>query len=103
MSLSALRRTVKFSATQPGHYWLYAGNPAAAAPRYDLTQITAATANAVPVTLGKQETNPEYQNPAMSSRPWSDRNPRLLTAIVIAAAAAMAFVAFRLLTQVKNP
>jgi len=95
----ALQRVIKFSSAQPGHYWLYSENSSANAPHYDLTQIAASPHTVPSASLGPPELNARYQPPQV---PWTDRNPHLLTGLVIAAAAVMILVTVRLLLRLKT-
>jgi hypothetical protein len=95
--LSALRRLLNFSAAAAGNYWLYAGNPGARQPSYDLSAL-AAVMDASSAVLGQAEANPQYRPP---ERPWTERNPYLLNLFLIAAVAVMGYMTIRLLRRVK--
>lgn len=93
VSLSALRRLLRFPSMATGPYWLYSGNPDAKQPSYDFASLAPAS----PVSLGAPEHNPQYRAPI---RPWSDRNPNLLNFVLIAAVAVMGFITIRVLRKV---
>jgi hypothetical protein len=93
VSLSALRRLLRFPSLATGPYWLYSGNPDAKQPSYDFASLAPPST----VSLGAPEHNPLYRAP---TRPWSDRNPHLLNFVLIAAVAIMGFIAIRFLRKV---
>ncbi len=95
VSLSALRRLLRFPSMATGPYWLYSGNPDAKQPSYDFAGL----APAPTLSLGAPEPNPQYRPP---TQPWSDRNPRLLNFILIAAVAIMGFITIRFLRKIKT-
>ncbi|MBV9939963.1 MAG: DUF3999 family protein [Acidobacteriaceae bacterium] len=99
VTLQGFRRTVQFPATAPGPYWLYLGNAAAKEPSYDFARLTPAVSNAKAVSLGRSESNQQYQAPAM---PWTDRYPYLLYAVLIGAVAVMGYITWRFLTKLKT-
>lgn len=99
LSLSAVRRLMQFPSGAAGSYWLYSGNPAAKQPSYDLAAVNAGAGDAPQVALGAPEANPRYRAP---ERPWTDRNPRVLNFVLIAAVAAMGYVTIRFLRKVKS-
>jgi hypothetical protein len=99
IALSACRRTLKFTSSEAGSYWIYAGNAEAQTPAYDLAQVLPAKAVAASATLGAIETNPAYRAPTPPPKPWSDRHPNVLYAILGAAVIGMGFVAIRFLLK----
>jgi hypothetical protein len=96
--LSAFRRLLEFPSTATGEYWLYAGNPEARRPSYDLAGLGTAGADVPNTTPGGAEANPQYRAP---ERPWTDRNPYVLNFFLIAAVGVMGYVTMRLLRRVK--
>ncbi|HEY6990549.1 MAG TPA: DUF3999 family protein [Bryobacteraceae bacterium] len=97
--LSDFRRLIAFSAKAAGEYWLYAGNPKARQPSYDVSGLPANTANPADASLGGAEANPQYRAP---ERPWTDRNPYILNFVLIAAVAVMGYVTILLLRRVRT-
>lgn len=93
VSVEGVVRYLRFAA-QPGRYWLYYGNEHAHWPAYDLTALASEPAPGE-VTAGAEELNPEY------TKPLSDRNPKLLYAILVLAILAMGYVTVRFLMKVK--
>jgi hypothetical protein len=65
-------RRMLIRANEPGPYWLYAGNSAAAPPQYDLAAVLARSPVARPVSasLGQWEANPGYRPPPV---PFSEQ------------------------------
>jgi Protein of unknown function (DUF3999) len=95
LSLSALRRLLRFPSAATGSYWLYSGYPDAKQPSYDFASLAPAPA----VSLGAPEPNPQYRAP---TRPWTDRNPHLLNFVLVAAVAIMGFITIRFLRKVRG-
>jgi hypothetical protein len=62
LSLRRLKRELVFNADQAGAWTLFAGNPAAAAPRYDFARFSSALrVEPVEVAVERLTPNPEYQ------------------------------------------
>ncbi|MCL4401313.1 MAG: DUF3999 domain-containing protein [Acidobacteria bacterium] len=102
-SFLALERQIEFL-PQAGQYWIYYGNPEAPAPVYDLPVILQHQRNRVEVLLaaGAQEMNPAYQAPTAPPKPWTERNPALLHAILAAAILALGYITVRFLLLAKK-
>lgn len=100
VTLSGIRRVVKFSSAQKGSYFVYVGNPSARQPSYDFSRVLAegggSATNAA--TLGMTVANPAFRLP---ERPWTDRNPWLLNGALVVAVLAMGFVTLRMLKKVS--
>jgi hypothetical protein len=97
--LSAERRVVEFPAEATGQYWLYFGSSGARRPSYDFEQTRPLHVQPVMVELGAEENNPAYRE---AQKPWTDRRPEVLYAVLAAAILVMGFIAvrvFRLLTR----
>jgi hypothetical protein len=99
MILSGLRRVIQFPSTAAGPYWLYSGNAAAKEPSYDFARIAPTTSNARVAVLGKPESNPQYQGPAL---PWTDRHSLFLNAVLAGAVAVMGYITWRFLVKLKT-
>jgi hypothetical protein len=99
----APRREVLFRAGAAGRYRIYAGNPSAPAPSYDLPAILARTRlSERAAEAGKWEENPEYEPPAPPRKPFSERFPGLLPGSLVAAALVMGYLALQLLRKTKS-
>ena len=74
--LFTIPRSVVFRAEPARNYRLLYGNHRASAPEYNMARIVDAKSldAATPATLGAEEQNPSYEDPA----PWSERNPAVL-------------------------
>jgi len=100
VTLSGIRRIVKFPSTEPGSYVAYVGNTNARQPSYDFARIMPANLTPAPATFGPIESNPLFRLP---ERPWTDRNPWLLNSSLIAAVLVMGFISLRMLRKIKSP
>ena len=81
---------------QPGvAYQLIFGHSRAEAPEYDMRRLhdAAAIAAAAPATLGADEVNRDYADPA----PWSERHPGVLWGALVAAVIVLGAVTIRAL------
>jgi len=101
-SFSAYRRLLKFPASTPGQYWIYYANPSAKRPSYDLAQVMPAGTQVADAALGGEEENPAYRPPAEPQKPWTDRHPNVLYAVLGIAVLVMGFVAVRFLMEVRT-
>ena len=101
IALSAFRRQVKFPSNAAGQYWIYYGNTSASRPSYDFARIVSSQSTTAAAALGSEEMNPNYRSPAPPQKPWSDRHPRVLYAVLAAAVLGMGYVAVRFLMKVK--
>ena len=101
IALSAFRRQLRFPSSGAGQYWIYYGNPDVKRPSYDFANIVSSQAKAAVAALGSEEMNPNYRPPATPQKPWSDRHPRVLYAVLAAAVLGMGYVAVRFLAKVK--
>jgi hypothetical protein len=99
VTLSGIRRVVRFSSAQAGSYFVYVGNPSARPASYDFSRVMPVGASGAPIaaTLGASMANPEFKLP---ERPWTDRNPWLLNGTLVVAVFAMGFVTLRMLKKV---
>jgi len=98
-----LERYLKFEAGGAGAM-LYYGNSAASSPSYDLAKRLAndparQTATAV---LGPEEANPAYRPPPVPEKPWSERQPGLIYAVLGIAIAVLGFFTWRLLKSMQG-
>ena len=92
--LSARRRVIEFPAETTGRYWLYYGSFGARRPSYDFAQTRPLHAAVALTALGVEENNPAYRE---AEKPWTDRRPELLYAVLAAAILVIGFVAVRFL------
>ncbi len=100
VTVSGIRRVVKFAAADPGNYFVYLGNPGSRHPSYDLERILPTTAHAIPeATLGATQPNPAFRAP---QRPWTDRNPWLLNGALVSAVVAMGLITVRMMRKVNT-
>ncbi len=99
--LEVRRRIVKLPPSPEGDYWIYYGNPGAAAPQYDLAatmrERDPAAVQTIQLTAG--EPNPAYTPPPT---PLSDRFPNLLNGALVAAVLGMGVLTLRLMKKVRN-
>ena len=66
------------------------------APEYDQARRRPAGGPAVPA-LGAVERNPAYRPPAAPVKPWTDRHPALLWAVLLGSIAAIGAAVWRLM------
>ena len=97
--LSTNHRVVEFPAEATGQYWLYYGSPGARLPSYDFAQTRPLRVQPVTVELGAQENNPTYRE---NQKPWTDRRPEVLYAVLAAAILVMGFIAVRFLLKLRT-
>jgi hypothetical protein len=97
--LSAERRAIEFPAEATGQYWLYYGSPGARQPSYDFAQTRPVHVHPVMVTLSAEENNPTYRE---NQKPWTDRRPEVLYAVLAAAILVMGFIAVRFLLKLRT-
>ncbi len=98
-----LERSLKFETGGSGAM-LYYGNSTATSPSYDLAKRLA---NSPPkqetgLTLGAEEANPAYRPPPVPEKPWSERQPGLLYAVLGIAIVTLGFFAWRLLKSMQG-
>jgi hypothetical protein len=98
VTLSGIRRVVKFSSAQAGAYFVYVGNPSARQPSYDFARVLPESGIAAAAKLGTVSANPLFHLP---ERPWTDRNPWLLNGALMVAVIAMGFVTIRMLKKIS--
>ncbi len=102
-TFEAPRRDILFRTPAAGRYLLYAGNPDAIAPSYDLPAILARMTPAEQETqAGAWEPNPLYEPPPPPRKPISERFPGLLPTVLVAAVLIMGFLAVQLLKKAKT-
>ncbi|HEY6850904.1 MAG TPA: DUF3999 family protein [Terracidiphilus sp.] len=75
--LQMVERDLCFEAAGNGHYTLYYGDRALAAPRYDYRTLFALQADAASVVAGRETANTAYQ-PRPDERAFTERHPALL-------------------------
>jgi hypothetical protein len=102
LALSAYRRMIKFPSNTAGQYWVYYGNPEAKQPSYDFGQVMPGGVQAEDIAAGAEEVNPSYRPPVPAQKPWSDRHPQVLYAVLAAAVLGMGYVAVRFLLKVRT-
>jgi len=98
-----LERNLKFESAGAGAM-LYYGNGAASAPVYDLAKRLANSrpAEAVVLSLGAEEANPAYRPPPVPEKPWTERQPGLLYAVLGITMAVLGFFTWRLLKSMQG-
>jgi hypothetical protein len=98
-AMSAARQAIFESASAgTGPLRLYYGNPRALAPRYDLAVRIPANSGALRVMLGPQRSNPIYRP---EPKPFSERAPWLIYAVLAAASLALAAILLNLARAAK--
>jgi hypothetical protein len=102
VQLQAPAREIVFPISGAGAYTFYLGLAGAAAPRYDLESILDRGTGIRPISLAAPswESNPAYIPPSERPKPFTERFPWLLPAVVVLAVAAMGAAAYRL---IKSP
>jgi len=100
ITLSGIRRVVKFASGQPGHYSLYFGNAGARLPAYDFGVVMPLNVTPANAALGAAEANPLFRVP---ERPWTDRNPWLLNGVLVVAVIVMISISLRMLRKIQSP
>jgi uncharacterized protein DUF3999 len=102
-TFEAPKRDILFRTPAAGRYLLYAGNPDAVAPSYDLPAILARTTpSEEEAQAGAWELNPLYDPPPPPRKPISERFPGLLPTVLVAAVLIMGFLAVQLLKKAKT-
>jgi hypothetical protein len=99
-AMSAARQVIFESASGAGPVRLYYGNPRALAPRYDLAVRIPGNSGALRVVLGPQRSNPIYRP---EPKPFSERAPWLIYAVLAAASLALAAILLNLARAAKAP
>jgi hypothetical protein len=104
VALDTVEQRLKFLPSATGRYVLYYGNPKAQAPSYDLAMILSRRApeDTLLITAGSTQLNPEYHPDAPPAKPWSERHPEILYAILGLAVAGMVWYCVRFLRSVKR-
>jgi len=97
--LEMLERTVCFDAAPGGKYVLYYGDPALSAPRYDYATLFTQEPGAARAELGPEQENPEYR-PRPDARPFTERHPELLWAVLVLVIVLLGGIALRSAKQV---
>ena len=97
ITLSGIRRVVKFASSEPGSYFVYVGNPNARQPSYDFARVLPSNGLPGGAKLGFVEANPLFRLP---ERPWTDRNHWLLNGALVVAVIAMGFITLRMMKKV---
>lgn len=99
ITISNIRRIVKFPVKGVGLYWLYSGNTVAKAPSYDFARLITSTTATTAVSLGEMKNNLQYRSPHL---PWTDRHPDFLMAVLIVAVVVMGYVTLRFFTKLNT-
>ena len=94
-----------FQAWPGKSYALYAGNPDAKAPTYDLARLIdeLKRGGVGPATIGALEPNPAYPAKAGGDQPWSERYAAYLWIVLLAALGILGFLVYRLVRQAGKP
>jgi Protein of unknown function (DUF3999) len=102
--VETLKRVMKFLPTSAGDIQLYYGNPDAQPPVYDFAAILSRQAPLPETTplVGEWKLNPDYRSPTEPVKPWSERHPALLYAVLGAAVIGMGLVTVRFLLKVRG-
>jgi hypothetical protein len=97
---SIIRRVI-FPVREGADYWMYYGNSAAKPPAYDLPMVLARSSieSASTINAAAQEANPGYIEPPTPAKPFSDRHPELLYAILGVAVLAIGYMTVRFLQK----
>jgi hypothetical protein len=104
ITLETIERRLKFRPDTAGDYSLYAGNPAARPPVYDLAAILGREAGTpeLVLTASAEQGNPSYHPPPAPVKPWSERHPALLYGTLAAAILGMGWVIVRFLASIRR-
>lgn len=96
--LALPERRLLIKAGEAGTYWLYAGNPAAAKPSYDLNEVLARSpaSQTLQGSLGAWQANPSYKAPPI---PFSERFRDMLVPVLVVLILAIAGAAALLLRR----
>ena len=102
--VETLKRVIKFLPPSAGDVQLYYGNPDAQAPVYDFAAILRRQAPLPETTplIGEWKRNPDYRPPKGPTKPWSERHPGLLYAVLGVAVVGMGLVTVRFLFKVRE-
>ncbi|NLH50835.1 MAG: DUF3999 domain-containing protein [Myxococcales bacterium] len=94
-----------FQARPGKSYALYAGNPDAKAPIYDLARLIdeLKRGGVGQATIGALEANPTYRAEAGGDQPWSERYAAYLWIVLLAALGILGFLVYRLVRQAGKP
>jgi hypothetical protein len=97
--LSTLERRVRFVPPAAGEYRLYFGFEKAKQPSYDLAELLSRRAPEEEAVLaaGAVVFNALFRPPPAPVKPWTERHPALLYAVLAASIGLMAYLAVRLL------
>jgi len=102
ITAESLLRRVTFPTVVGSEYWIYYGNTNAQMPVYDLPKVLAPSALTAPtINAGVEEINPAYVAPAGPVKPFSDRYPQLLYAILALAVLAIGYATVRFLQRLS--
>lgn len=97
--LQQLERRVYFDAPASGPLRLYYGDAKLAAPDYDYAKLFSQDNAAPAAQLGPEVANPAYTG-RPDDRPWSERHPLVLWAVIIAAVLTLGALALRSMRNV---
>jgi hypothetical protein len=98
--LEMLERRVCFEAVAGGQATLVYGDPALETPSYDYARLFVENPQAALAVLGPEQANPMYK-PRPDERAFTEKHPLLLWVGLIAAVAALGWIAFRSLPAAK--
>jgi hypothetical protein len=95
-------RSLVFTAAEPGTYTLFAGNPEARTPDYDLEEILTRSGGVSPVevSVAAWQPNPGYQPHPL---PFSERARAWLTPLLVVFAVLIGVAAALLIRRARHP
>jgi hypothetical protein len=98
------KQVIKFLPPSAGDVALYYGARDAKSPVYDLAAILSRKEPLPETTpiVGEWKINPDYHAPAAPARPWSDRHPVVLYAVLGVAVAGMGMLTILFLIQLRK-
>jgi hypothetical protein len=94
VQLQMLERSLCFDAAGSVGYLLMYGDPVLSAPSYDYAKLFTGQANATQLQAGPEQPNPAYQ-PRPDMRPFTEKHPALLWAILGAVILLLGLIALR--------
>ena len=98
-----IRHRIFFPFEPNARYRLFYGNAEAHAPVYDIEQAFKylSTESAAMASLASQTKNPDFRMP-IATRPWLEKNPWILWAVLGAAVVLLGLLTIRLIIQTKQ-
>jgi hypothetical protein len=101
VTFESINRYIQFSPQLADSYYIYFGSTQARTPVYDLPVILARLPGSpAAAEVGKVEENPAFRPPPEPRKPWTDRYPALLYAVLGTAVLGMGYIAVRFLRKV---